>query len=576
MKKTLTKFFCIICIISASAQNLSQEYLDTLGDEELLTLFDKFYGDSVPNEQIALTYLNRAKKEDDTIKMARGYDRLARIFYPEKNRVFADSIIELTRGYDNITYPALGYMLKGFYYYSENNIKNSMENYSRAYEISKLRGNVKQQLVVSDLLIYYKSIWGNKKEALELQKERHELLMSDYYIQEVKKATRKTLNTNSAELHLEDEILSIQNFIFCHLNLKHLDSAEMYINQANYKLKTYLGNSKKVFDIWLLEASIEIAYYKKQYPLAIKLSDSLLNSQSVTQGSLMNIFFFKGLSQISANDYQSGIETLKKSDSIFDFSKSKIPLQPYKRQLFEELLRYYQSLNNKTKSIEYLNKLLSLDSIFKINYKYFEPQYIKQFETPKLLKEKEALITSLKKKNHNFKKINWWIIGVLATSLTFMFYYLNRQLLYKKRFKKLFALNNEVKQLSEEDRKHGISSEVVDDILRKLRRFEGQKQFLTQNLSLQFLAKKFHTNSNYLSRVINLKMEKNFSQYIHDLRIEYSMSELLSNSKFRNYTIKAIAEDCGYTNAESYSRAFYKKNGIYPSYYIKKLNQTEA
>ena len=239
-------------------------------------------------------------------------------------------------------------------------------------------------------------------------------------------------------------------------------------------------------------------------------------------------------------------------------------------------MSYYQSLNNETKSIEYLNKIISVDSVFKINYKYFEPQYIKNFETPKLLEEKEALITNLKKKNTIFKKINWWIIGVLASSLAFLFYYFNRQLVFKKRFKKLLAQNKEEKKHSGSEKKLGISSDVIDDILRKLVHFEEQKLFLSQNLSLQFLASKFHTNSNYLSRVINLKMEKNFSQYIHDLRIEYSMNELMSNSKFRNYTIKAIAEDCGYTNAESYSRAFYKKNGIYPSYYIKKLNQTET
>lgn len=573
MKNALTKFFCIISFISVSAQDLSQEYLDTLGDEELLALFDEFYGDSIPNEQIARTYLYRAKNENDTIKMARGYDRLARIFLPKRNRMFADSIIELTKNIENITYPALGYMLKGFGYYSENKIQKSMESYSHAYEISKSRGNINQQIVVSDILIYYKSIWGNKKEALELQKERHEILMSDYYIEEVKKATRKTLNTNAAELYLEDEILSIQNYIFCHLNLKYLDSAEMFIKLANYKLSSYSGSSKRTLNDWLREASIELAYYNKQYFMTIILSDSLAKNESITNSSLMNIYFFKGLAQINSGDYQSGIKTLNKADSIFNFSKSSIPLQPYKRQLFEELLKYHNSLDNKTKSIEYLNKLISVDSVFKVNYKYFEPQYIKNFETPKLLEEKESLITNLKKENVHFKKNNWWYLGVLMSSLTFMLYYFNKQRVYKKRFEKLLAKDKGVELSTKGGLKNGISPEIIEDILIKLLRFERENTFLTNNLSLLSLAKKFNTNSNYLSRIINLKMEKNFSQYLHDLRIEYSMNELLSNSKFRNYTIKAIAEDCGYTNAESYSRAFYKKNGIYPSYYIKKLNQ---
>ena len=41
----------------------------------------------------------------------------------------------------------------------------------------------------------------------------------------------------------------------------------------------------------------------------------------------------------------------------------------------------------------------------------------------------------------------------------------------------------------------------------------------------------------------------------------------------RKYTIKAIAAECGYKNAESFSKAFYKINGIYPSYYIKKIEK---
>jgi AraC-like DNA-binding protein len=290
----------------------------------------------------------------------------------------------------------------------------------------------------------------------------------------------------------------------------------------------------------------------------------------------MNLNFFKGLSLIQSNSFELGIEFLKKSDSIYDSSKTSIPLQPYKRELFEKLLRHYESINNKRKTIEYLNKLISVDSIFKLNYQYFEPEHIKNFETPKLLKEKEMVIASLERKNKKSAVRTYWIAGILIGSLVFMIYYFNRQLVYKKRFQALqFATNRDANQNSESDGpKNEISSEIVEDILKKLHGFEEKRNFLAHDISLHSLARAFHTNSNYLSRVVNLKMEKNFSKYLHDLRIDYAMKELLTQPKFRNYTIKAIAEDCGYTNAESFSRAFYRKNGIYPSYYIKKLNKS--
>ena len=89
------------------------------------------------------------------------------------------------------------------------------------------------------------------------------------------------------------------------------------------------------------------------------------------------------------------------------------------------------------------------------------------------------------------------------------------------------------------------------------------------------MAKLFDSNANYLSRVINLKIGKNFSQYINDLRIDYAVRKISNDKKFRKYTIKAIGEECGYRNAESFSKAFYRRNKIYPSNYINKLNKTD-
>ena len=43
----------------------------------------------------------------------------------------------------------------------------------------------------------------------------------------------------------------------------------------------------------------------------------------------------------------------------------------------------------------------------------------------------------------------------------------------------------------------------------------------------------------------------------------------------RKYTIKALSKEFGFSSAESFSRAFYKKFGIYPSYYITELDKSE-
>ena len=94
---------------------------------------------------------------------------------------------------------------------------------------------------------------------------------------------------------------------------------------------------------------------------------------------------------------------------------------------------------------------------------------------------------------------------------------------------------------------------------------------MSQEITLNEVAKSFGTNSTYLSKVINLEKGKNFSHYINDLRIDYTVEELKDNLRFRKYTIKAIANESGFKSAESFSKTFYKKYGIYPSYYIKQL-----
>ena len=575
MKKALLVVTTLLCLVDLTAQQYSSDYLKSLEDEELLSLFNEVIGDSLIAEKVARTYLERGRQEKDTIKMARGYDRLARIFNPRKNISFADSIIELTNDLNNITYPALGYMLRGFGHYSQNDVKKSLQDFSVAYEISKRSENISQQMVVLDILIYFKATWGNKNEALLLQKERHDKLLGRYYEQEVKRSTRQELNHNSKQLYLEDKILSIQNYIYCYLSLKKVDSARNYLSRGLEMLADFNGASANRLNLWFQEASTEIEYYSGNYEKAIEICDGLLSRDELNRSSSMNVTFFKGLSLIELNKYDEGIISLERSDSIYENARSVIPIKPYKRELFERLLKHYQERGNSEKSILYMKKLLLLDSIFKINYLYFEPTHIKQFETPKLLEDRDNLISELTISNKKFKKTNWWIIFILSLSIVLLAFYIHRQTVFKRRFVELQLKISKQKNENHNGDK-SISPNIIEEILKKLAYFESQNLFLKKDLYLHDLAKSFGTNSNYLSRVINLKMEKNYSQYIHHLRVHYSMDQLLTNKKFRNYTIKAIAEECGYTNAESYSRAFYKINGIYPSYFIKKLNQKKG
>jgi len=48
---------------------------------------------------------------------------------------------------------------------------------------------------------------------------------------------------------------------------------------------------------------------------------------------------------------------------------------------------------------------------------------------------------------------------------------------------------------------------------------------------------------------------------------------LKQDSRFRKFTIKAIANEIGFNTDQAFSKAFYKRTGIYPSYFIKELDK---
>ncbi len=120
-----------------------------------------------------------------------------------------------------------------------------------------------------------------------------------------------------------------------------------------------------------------------------------------------------------------------------------------------------------------------------------------------------------------------------------------------------------------------ISDEVQYHLLVKLQKFEESRGYLKSKLNTTDLAKSFVWNSSYLSIVVNTYKQKSFSQYINDLRIDYAVARLQTDTKFRKYTVKAIAQEIGFNTAEAFAKTFYKNTGIYPSYFIKQLESRD-
>ncbi len=119
--------------------------------------------------------------------------------------------------------------------------------------------------------------------------------------------------------------------------------------------------------------------------------------------------------------------------------------------------------------------------------------------------------------------------------------------------------------------KRNIPEKHVRSILEGLTKFEEEKRFLSKGISAQLLAEDMATNVKYLSKVINTHKNKTFPNYLNELRIKYVVERIQKEQRIRKYTIKAIAEELGYHNTETFSKAFYKYTGQKPSNYIKEM-----
>jgi len=98
-----------------------------------------------------------------------------------------------------------------------------------------------------------------------------------------------------------------------------------------------------------------------------------------------------------------------------------------------------------------------------------------------------------------------------------------------------------------------------------------EKLYLKGDLNLQELADKLQVSRQYLTQVINEKMNCNFNDYINAFRVEeFKKRARLDTAK--QYTILALALDSGFNSKTTFNTIFKKHTGLTPSQF---RNQSE-
>lgn len=93
------------------------------------------------------------------------------------------------------------------------------------------------------------------------------------------------------------------------------------------------------------------------------------------------------------------------------------------------------------------------------------------------------------------------------------------------------------------------------------------ENYLSNKISLEFIADKIHKNPAYVSKLFKSETGDNFSEYVTQKRMEKSQ-ELLLNPSFKVYE---VAEKTGYADVSNFIKVFRKYYGISPAEYRSRM-----
>ena len=562
--KTFLIFILLLCVPSILHSQNIQEPSDSLKNktyDELLDLIAVNYNEN-SKKAISYThaYLNKSKNDFDNIRVIEGFYYLSELYKNYKiTTAYIDSAITLNNKLDINNFHPLLYNQKGKIAYHYGDYTKALDNFVIAKEYAV---HLKHEDFISSLnynLGLMKLRIGDRKEALKIFKHSYSYLLD-----------------NGLKERLPSDYLNILGALsFAYWQNKKLDSASYFSNKEIRQTKL-LKSEYHYNKARITEALIN--YDKKEFRKTLDSIDKYLPLIEIEQDSidLAISYLYKGKSYKQLGDWENALLQFKKVDTILSTSK-KYTLEL--RENYDILRDYYKDNKNLNQQLFYVEKLVDFDSTLYSNNAYVKKELLLKYDAPELIKEKEILIEQLQK-NDNKKSNLIYILSLVVfilCILTFYFYY--KRIGYKKSYNKLMDNYNMLASQKNNPHKNNttktlnVPEAIAKDILAKIRVFEDEKLFLKNTITLQSLAKSFGTNNNYLSRVVNFYMNKNFSTYLSDLRIHYVITALKDDPRLRKYTIKAIAFEVGFKNSESFTKAFYKRTKIYPSYFLKQLKK---
>lgn len=112
-----------------------------------------------------------------------------------------------------------------------------------------------------------------------------------------------------------------------------------------------------------------------------------------------------------------------------------------------------------------------------------------------------------------------------------------------------------------------VRAELVDELYEKiLNVFVVQKKYRDPDYSAKKLAEELNTNTRYISAVVNIRFNQNYSSLVNEYRIK-DAQYLLVDKRYMDKTMEEISAMVGFANRQSFYAAFYKIMNMTPRAY---------
>lgn len=548
----------------------AQEGLNSnLSNEEIEKKIDSYSNDPSKMWNLIHFYIKRSKKEQNNEALFYAYRYASMSSTYPSNIKYADSAL-LTSKKSNIKKILLdAYLNRGNINMSEEFYQQALNDILVANKLSQEYGND----YIFNKTIYY--IAQNKIYLGQYEDAKKELLVCLKFFKD--NLYNKTSLGKNYQMYY---IYSLMSLIDSNTKLGKFKENKNLLKEAFDYLN---ANKLSQYIPYFISSEGTNAYYSKDYKTAIsKLSEAirLYNDQWEHNTEV----FYLGLSYWYTGKKTLAIKYLEEIDKHYNRTKK---LDPQFRSAYEILIKYYNSTGNTDKQLEYINKLMILDRSYEKNYKYLYQKIVKEYDTKKLISEKNRIEGTLKNQRIIFISVFIFLL-VLFSFFGFRIYKEKQN--YKKRFEEIIAEQNKANATEEKsitdspNYKHqqkfdydfynkipGLNPLFVENILNQLKIFENENRFLDPQISQKLLSEEFGTNSTYFSKIINTYKGKNFALYISDLRLDYIIDHLKNDVKYINMDVKELASISGFSSAENFSDHFRRKFDLKPSLFIKML-----